>query len=86
MNDPQVPLRFRFQKQDILSRQATKCFQYFHGAGLNLLYFESPLLSRLIGRATVEFTVEKKDGSVAFVDRAAGGMTTRGIVKMVVDG
>ena len=45
-----------------------------------------PHLHRLVGRATIELTVEKKDGSLAFVDQTAGGLTQRGLVRIVADG
>ncbi len=34
----------------------------------------------------MELQVEKKDGSLAFVDEAAGGLVKRAKVKLVVDG
>ncbi|GAX77222.1 hypothetical protein CEUSTIGMA_g4668.t1 [Chlamydomonas eustigma] len=43
-------------------------------------------LPRLTGRATVELIVEKKDGSLAFIDQVAGGLTKEGRVTVVVDG
>lgn len=38
-------------------------------------------LPHLVGRATVELTVEKADDSLAFVDRANGGLSKQGKVR-----
>ena len=39
-------------------------------------------LPRLTGRSVVEFQVEQKDGSLAFVDPVKGGLTSTGIVQV----
>eukprot|EP00775_Hariotina_reticulata_P002402 gene2402-2706_t len=41
---------------------------------------------RLVGRATVELTVEKGDGSLAFVDTVNGGLSSTGKVYLTLDG
>ncbi|KAI8474603.1 MAG: cyclophilin-type peptidyl-prolyl cis-trans isomerase [Monoraphidium minutum] len=43
-------------------------------------------LPRLVGRATVRLTVEKGDGSLAFLDPKAGGVTGRGVIELTLDG
>eukprot|EP00798_Chlamydomonas_sp_ICE-L_P006267 gene6267-2895_t len=42
--------------------------------------------TRLIGRAVVELKVERQDGSLAFSDPVAGGLTSTGIVQLTLDG
>lgn len=41
---------------------------------------------KLIGRAVVEVVVERRDGSLSFVDRKNGGLTNRGTVEITLDG
>ena len=43
-------------------------------------------LPRLIGRATIEMKVEKKDSSLAFVDEKNGGRVRTGLVRLTLDG
>lgn len=43
-------------------------------------------LPKLIGRATVALTIEKADGSNAFIDRKNGGLTKRLVAELVLDG
>ncbi|KAG2428968.1 hypothetical protein HXX76_011212 [Chlamydomonas incerta] len=43
-------------------------------------------LPRLVGRAVVELTLEKKDGSLGFLDPAAGGPAKRATLRLTLDG
>ena len=43
-------------------------------------------LPRLVGRATVEVKVEKKDSSLVFIDDKNGGLVKQGLVTLVLDG
>jgi cyclophilin family peptidyl-prolyl cis-trans isomerase len=43
-------------------------------------------LPRLIGRASVEMRVEKKDSTLVFVDEKNGGLVRTGLVRLTLDG
>ncbi|KXZ48859.1 hypothetical protein GPECTOR_25g444 [Gonium pectorale] len=43
-------------------------------------------LPRLVGRAVVELTVEKRDGSLGFTDPTAGGPAGRATLQLTLDG
>lgn len=43
-------------------------------------------LPRLVGRAVVELTFEKRDGSLGFLDPVAGGPAKRATLRLTLDG